>query len=300
MYAEDPAKLQVQIQHEANVVTEWFSRNDMVCSSDKTKLLIIGTHSNRHHKLEIQNLTLKVNVCGEEKTESNSEKLLGVIVNKYATFKNHFYGDEENQGLVKQLSSRVGVLKRLKKYLPPHRLKMVMEGMFSSKMRYGMTVWGRVWQIPGSLDEDQATRNSASMTKEDARRLQVLQNKCLRLLTNSDYKTPTKELLEKTNTLSVHQEIAHLSLSQVYNIHKTKLPAYHYRRLFESRENETRIRPGHVNRIEFDRSLARANFFYQSSRLWTALPDQVKSSENKHSFKKKCKTWIKNNILVKP
>ena len=111
--SKDPAKLQAQIQHEANVVTEWFSRNDMVCSSDKTKLLIIGTHSKRHHKLEIPNLTLKVNVCGEEKTESNSEKLLSVIVNKYATFKNHFYGDEENQGLVKQLSSRVGVLKRL-------------------------------------------------------------------------------------------------------------------------------------------------------------------------------------------
>ena len=131
------------------------------------------------------------------------------------------------------------------------------------------------------------------MKKEDARRLQVLQKKCLRFITNSDYKTPTKELLDKTNTLSVHQEIAHLSLSQVYNIHETKLPAYHYRRLFESRDNEVRNRPGHdlsVNRIEF----------YQSSRLWTALPDQVKSSESKHSFKKKCKTWIKNNILVKP
>ena len=114
----------------------------MICSSDKTKLLIIGTNANRQNKLENQNLALKVNVCGEEKAESTSEKLLGVLVNNTATFKHHLYGDEENQGLLKQLSSRVGMLKRLKKYLPPARLKLVIAGMFSSKIMYGMTVWG--------------------------------------------------------------------------------------------------------------------------------------------------------------
>ena len=173
--------------------------------------------------------------------------------------------------------------------MPPARLKMVMEGMFTSKLQYGMTVWGRVWNIPGSLDEDEAVRKCPSLKKEDVRKLQVLQNKCLRIITHSDYKTPTKVLLEKTKSLSVHQQIAHLSLSQVYNVHKTKLPAYHFNRLF--------VNP---NRIEFKKSIARANFFYQSSRLWSALPDTVKAASNKSTFKKQCKSWVQYNILVKP
>ena len=111
---KDPIMLQDKIQNEADIVTDWFSRNDMICSSEKKKLLIVGTNANRISKLINQDLTLKVNVCGEVKEETTSEKLLGIIVNNSATFKNHFYGDEENTGLFKQLSTRLTMLKRLK------------------------------------------------------------------------------------------------------------------------------------------------------------------------------------------
>ena len=56
---------------------------------------------------------------------------------------------------------------------------LIMEGLFSSKLTYGMTVWGRVWIIPGDLDEG----TSPTMKKEDLWKLQVFQNKCLRLVT---------------------------------------------------------------------------------------------------------------------
>ena len=70
-----------KIQKEADTVTNWFTRNDMICSSEKTKLLIVGTNANRKSKLTDRDLTLKVNVCGEEKTESSLEKLLGLLIN---------------------------------------------------------------------------------------------------------------------------------------------------------------------------------------------------------------------------
>ena len=50
----------------------------------------------------------------------------------------------------------------------------------------------------------------------------------------------------------------------------------------------------------FTHSQARTIFVYQSSYLWAALPDQVKSSRNESSFKKQCKNWVKHNIMVKP
>ena len=117
-------------------------------------------------------------------------------------------------------------MKKTKRYLPPSKLVMVMDGLFGSKLAYGITVWGCVWNIPGNTDD---VVRSPSLTKDDMKRLQVLQNKCLRILTNSDYKTPTLNLLEKTKKLSVHQQIAYQTLSQVYSIHATKFPAHHFR-----------------------------------------------------------------------
>ena len=183
----------------------------MICSSDKTKLLVIGTNANRQAKLEKDNLVLSVNVCGQLKQESTSEKLLGVTVNNTATWKHPLHGDEENIGLLKQLSMRVGMMKKLKRRIPPHKMKMLVSGLFQSKLIYCITVWGRIWDIPGSLDEEK--RTSASLTKDDLRKLQVLQNKCLRLITNCDYKTPTETLLQRTNMLSVNQLTAQLTLS---------------------------------------------------------------------------------------
>ena len=113
------------------------------------------------------------------------------------------------------------MLKRLRRFLSPAKLKLVMEGLFSSKVIYGMTVWG----IPGGLDEE--ARTSRTMTKEDLRKLQVLHNKCMRLVTDSEHRTPTDHLLHATGSLSVHQHIAQLSLAQVHAISCNKKPTYH-------------------------------------------------------------------------
>ena len=38
--------------------------------------------------------------------------------------------------------------------LSPARLTMVIDGIFGSKLVYGITVWGRLWHIPGTQEED--------------------------------------------------------------------------------------------------------------------------------------------------
>ena len=39
----DPEVLQTKLQHEATTVSNWFEKNDMVVSSEKTKLMIVST-----------------------------------------------------------------------------------------------------------------------------------------------------------------------------------------------------------------------------------------------------------------
>lgn len=87
-----------------------------------------------------------------------------MVVNDVATWKHHFYGDEDNLGLLKELSKRLGVLKKLSSFLPENKLRMVLNGLFTSKMLYCITAWSGVWGIGGGFDESE--RRAISMKNQ--------------------------------------------------------------------------------------------------------------------------------------
>ena len=66
------------------------------------------------------------------------------------------------------------MLRKLRKFLPNSRFKMIVNGLWTSKLLYGITAWGSVWRVPGRSEE-----KSITMRKEDMKKLQVLQNSTL-------------------------------------------------------------------------------------------------------------------------
>ena len=69
-------------------------------------------------KNNLEGKVITLHVDGEETKETSSEKILGVVVNNVATWKNRFYGDDENLGILKELSKRLGILKKLRSLIP--------------------------------------------------------------------------------------------------------------------------------------------------------------------------------------
>ena len=175
------------------------------------------------------------------------------------------------------------------------QFKQVLAGLFTSKLTYGIAVWSAIWNIPGNLETD-FTRTSIS--KSDIRKLQVLQNKALRLVNRTDRSESTQNLLNITDSLSVHQLAAYTTLNEVHGIKNTCLPAYHHERLFE--EDLQVNRRGQEKRVEFKLSLARGSFFYQGSKLWSAIPQEMKSEQSLQSFKNKSKQWVRANVKIRP
>ena len=106
------------------------------------------------------------------------------------------------------------------------------------------------------------------------RKLQVLQNKIMRVETGLDYTAPTQELINKTKQLSVHQHVAYHTLCQTHKILKSEEPKYHFDRI--SNSNDRSRTEGGIKRIDYDLSLARSSFFYQASRIWSLLPNNIK------------------------
>ena len=116
-------------------------------------------------------------------TEYASEKLLGLVVNNIRTWRNHL-------GLLTLLSKRVGILRKLRMYLPDTKFRMIVNGLLNSKL------WGGVWGLQGY---DEETRKGIAYRKEDLRKLQVLQNKVMRLMTGMEPDTSTAQLCSLTN-----------------------------------------------------------------------------------------------------
>ena len=159
-----------------------------------------------------------------------------------------------------------------------------------------MTVWGGIW---GLKSQKNCERRNMGITKEEMRRLQVLQNKTLHLISGLGYDTSTKSLVETCNSLSVHQLVVYHTACQTYKIRGSKYPEYHYNRLFSNINHKSRHSRNEISRVDFNLSLARGSFFYQAPQVWNSLPGYVKSAKSLSIFKKKCKKWIKNNVTVK-
>ena len=135
------------------------------------------------------------------------------------------------------------------------------------------------------------------------RKLQVLQNKIMRIETGLPYDTPTKILLRDCNYLSVHQMVAFHSGLQIPKILTSKLPKYHTRRIQNSAQRPTRFSAENQIQIDFKLSLAKTSFFHQATRIWNLIPPEMKllrSEKQFKKFKKQFKQWVCLNISIRP
>ena len=227
VHHEDPARLRELIQQEAKNSADWLTDNRLCVAGDKSKLMVIGTKRLRTMKLHGE---MQIEVDGKEVVETESEKLLGVVINNELTWSNHLYGDEENEGLVPQLAKRLGILKKLSTRMSKKRLRLFAFGIFYSKLNYCLPVIGNVFGLEQYKEENNMY---TSYTMGDNHTLQVLQNKLNRLLTGSQYNTPTIELLQQTDSLSIQQMIAFQTIVMTFKILKSKKPSYLSRKIQE-------------------------------------------------------------------
>ena len=159
-----------------------------------------------------------------------------------------------------------------------------------SKLMYCLQLFGNVCRIQ-TMGETETRQTS--FTKANLRNLQVLQNKVLRLMTDSGYNTPTSEFLNKSEMLSC---VHNISLS--FKIKKSQKPRYLAKRFGFLNQNEKSLnkRQGNANNIYFKLSRSRKGMDYQGSKLLNSLDPSPKMETNEKRFKKNVKKWILNTI----
>ena len=167
-----------KLQREVNNSVNWLKDNRLCVAGDKSKILIVGTKQLKRKRLKNK---LAIVVDQDIIEETTSEKLLGVVVNNNLTWKEHLYGDNENEGLITQLKKRVGTLKRLAKYMSKKRLSMLSGGIFYSKLVYCLAAFGNFSGVQNYRED----ARMAGITSDDWNKLQVIQKSLNRLKAGS-------------------------------------------------------------------------------------------------------------------
>ena len=273
----------------------------MLCSGGKTmtKLLVVSTKVLRNRKMEGRSIS--VTVGNNIVHESSEEKLLGIIMSNNLSWNAYLYGCENVVGLIPKLSQRIGMLSKLNKFMSRQQFKMTCDGMFTSTLLYCLPLYVNTWGVP-SLDD--TVRHSSAFTKEDCRRLQVLQNKVLNCQTQKyHHRTSTKSLLEETSCLSVHQLGAYHTLVTTARILLSEKPEYFVNRFNIKNSNaETIVAARQVKKtnISCNLSISRSGFLYRAEKLWNCLPTKLRCETKITVLKAKLRNWVQGFITVKP
>ena len=262
LYACDIELQKVLHDLEDNALTAimWFENNYMKLNQCKCHFLTNG--STEH---------LWVRVGNEMIWESQSEKLLGMSVDKDLNFNLHL------KSLCKKVNQKVSALARIVNILPFQKRHIIMKTFIESQFSYCPLVW---------MFCSRSMNNKINHIHERALRL-VYQ----------DYSTTFEGLLKKDCSLSFHHRNIHNVAIEMFKVKHDLSPPF-MKDLFTLKVNQKGTRSGdtferpNIDTVKKgDRSLRSFGPI-----VWnTMLPDQLKHCESLSEFKASIKSWKPDN-----
>ena len=168
-----------------------------MANAKKTSFLLINAKQDRSGQF--------VKIGNEMVSRDSSALLLGVQFQDDLIWKTQIYGKD---GVLSALNSRRYILRRQKSHLSMKSVLRMVDGIFTSKIRYGLQLLGKV------------RLNFQDPVCADLREIQLIQNKLLRTLNGTKIKdrVSTVSLLTKFAMLSVNQLNAQVKLLEMWKV----------------------------------------------------------------------------------
>ena len=133
----------------------------------------------------------------------------------------------------------------------------------------------------------------------------MIQNQASRLLLDKgvaghfNQDLPTVDLLNTTDSLSIHQLGVQGTLVMVKKIILSEKPTYIFDKL-KMQSNRGKRSGQTIEPINPTLNLKRSSFIYRSIKLFNMLPESLRNEDNITRFKKTLKIWVKETIAIKP
>ena len=249
--------LEVKCNCELRRLHNWCNANELQINPEKSTIIIFPPKLNlsRPEVNFIYN-TSSISLC-------DSAKYLGVTIDITLNFKPHIIA------LEKRVSRSVGILNKLRFLFPSSTLLLLYYALVHPYLVYGLPIWGNTFETYLS-------------------KLQTLQNKAIRIITNSNLRTPITPKYRNLKILKITElytfEIAKLmhqhsknSLPSCFSTFFTPLSDIHEKQTKSKTKSNFYLRKFSTRRCQ--RSLK-----YHGVKIWNSLSPKLRNQSFK-SFK---------------
>ena len=242
------------LETETTIVLNWLKFNEMKSNDDKCHLIVAN------------NEKVFVSLGNEIIESNNSVELLGVTIDKNLHFIEHV------SYLCKKGNQKLHALARISKYLCLEKRKHIMRTFIESQFNYCPLVW---------MFHNRTLNNKINKLHERALRI---------VYRNNDMSF--QELLDKDNTVTVHQRNLRKLAIQMYKI-KHNLPPSPMQELFAEHINKYDLRNKRSWTLPNTRTInyGKETIRYRGPKTWDLLPNDIKESESLELFKRKIRNW---------
>ena len=269
LYADDSTvhisgKSKPEIEHkmqaDANESDDWSIRNKLPIHYGKSTTMTLGTR----YKIREAGL-LNISIGNTSLNSVHSQKLLGLHIDETLNWNQHI------DYLCSVISSRISLLKQLSYYVPQNIQKIYYQSYILPMIDYGSISWG-------------------STSKANKERINKLQKRAARIILNADYITPSEEMFEQLDWMSVPHRINYNKAVLTYKALNNLTPKYisdlltptaiACNRKLRSTENGTLMIP------KTNTTLYTGSFTCSAPKLWNTFPTSVKQASTLNTFKR--------------
>ena len=176
MYADDTHltyagncvdNLQLYLNQDLENVLKWLRVNKLTLNRTKTEFMLIGSRQ----RLSTLAVSPTITIYDNQVSQVTTAKSIGVTIDKKLYWSSHI------DKLTKKVASGIGAIKRIRHLVPQATLLLIYQALIQPHFEYFNIVWG-----------------NCGITLQN--KVQKLQNRAARVLTNSNYDADAGHLFE--------------------------------------------------------------------------------------------------------
>ena len=211
-------EMEKNVNYDLKNVNSWLIANKISLNANKTEMILF-----RNHRKKI-NYNLEIKIGDEVIKMSDVVKYLGIYIDKHLNWKYHV------QSTRTKLSRAVGMLAKIRHYVPKATLRTIYHSVFSSHLMYGSQIWGQ--NLDSNLD---------CIIRQ--------QKKAVRIINFAHFNASTDTLFRDSNILKFSENIDLLNLLFVNDRLSNKIPLImnhifkfeHKEHKYQTRHSEHRL-----------------------------------------------------------
>ncbi len=254
-------ELEDKLNRDLSALNGWLKANRLVLNTDKTVCMVLST---RQRRATVPECKINLTINNESIKQVSEAKLLGMLVDENLSWDRHI------NTLCSKISRKLGLLKRLQKFLPKDTILMLYNSIVLPHFDYADVIWG--------------TADFKYVNK-----IYKLQKIAARIITGARRYSRTEPLFRDLKWLPLADRIRSHTATMMYKTMNNLAPQYMAemfttvnmvttRATRSSTSQDLRIPKPHLE-------IFRRSFQYRGSKIWNELDNSVKHAQTVGSFK---------------